>query len=154
MLTIRGTLFEGVHRGTPLVDIFYHRLIGLLGYEPYKGTMNIRLEGKINFKYHSSKAIDQILLDGSRKVDAWLAPVVLHITDQEIRCYAIKQPKGPYGEDVIEILSKRNLKTEFGLKDGDTIEITFTYEGKKEKRNLPGTGMIRKLFGQDTQLMK
>ncbi len=152
-VAIRGKIFTGMLRGTPLLDLYFHRLVGLIGYEPYRGTMNLRLEKKVRFEVFSTRAIDQILMDGSRKVDALLAPVRLRIKGSEIDCWAIKQPEGVYGQDVVEIVSKRNLKQEFSLKDGDDIEATF-FEQPQKKKQPPLMGFFKKLYGREQHLMK
>ncbi len=150
---LKGKIFTGMLRGTPLLDLYFHRLVGLIGYEPYRGTMNLRLDKKIRFEMFSTRSIDQILMDGSRKVDALLAPVRLKIKGSDIDCWAIKQPEGVYGQDVVEIVSKRNLKQEFSLKDGDEIEATF-FEQPHKKKQHPLMGFFRKLYGRETHLMK
>lgn len=152
-IMLKGKIFTGMLRGTPLLDVYFHRLVGLIGYEPYKGTMNLRLEKKIRFELYSTRAIDQILMDGTRKVDALLAPVHLKIKGSEIDCWAIRQPGGVYSEDVIEIISKRNLKQEFSLKDGDELEVTFFEQPLKKKPNII-LRFFGKLYGREPQLMK
>lgn len=152
-VALTGKIFTGVLRGTPLLDVYFHRIVGLIGYEPYKGTMNVRLERKIKFELYFTRAIDQILMDGTRKVDALLAPVHLRIRDNEIDCWAIRQPGGVYGEDVIEIVSKRNLKQEFSLKDNDEIGLTFFEQPPKKKPNFI-LRFFGKLYGREPHLMK
>ena len=150
---LKGKIFTGMLRGTPLLDVYFHRLVGLIGYEPYRGTMNLKLEKKIRVELYSTRAIEEILMDGTHKVDALLAPVHLKIKGGGIDCWAIKQPGGMYGEDVIEIISKRNLRHEFSLKDGDEIEVTFFEQPLKKKPNFI-LRFFGRLYGREPHLMK
>ena len=152
-MKIKGKIFSGMLRGEPLIGLYFHRLIGILGYEPFKGTMNVRLENKIDIEVYSTKAIDQILMDGTRKVDAFLAPIIFSAKDQDYECWAMMHTGHTYEANIIEIVARENLKEKFSLKDDDEVEITFTAE-KKKKRGIPGLGILKKLYGRQTQLTR
>ncbi len=74
-MKVRGDVFSGVLRGTPLIEKYYPRLIGLLGFRPYRGTMDVKLERSVDIRPFAIKTIEHILQDGRKKVDAFLAPV-------------------------------------------------------------------------------
>lgn len=74
-MKVRGEVFSGVLRGMPLIEKYYSRLVGLINFSPYKGTVNIKLERSIDIRPFSTKVIDQVLQDGRKKTDAYLAPV-------------------------------------------------------------------------------
>lgn len=151
-MKIKGKIFSGVLRGRPLIGAYFHRLIGILGFEPFKGTMNVKLEKNIDMELYSTKAIDHILMDGTRHVDAFLAPIIFSVKGQDYECWAMRHTGHIYEADVIEVLAKENLKEKFSLKDEDAIEITFFEQ--KRKRGIPGTGILKKLYGRQPQLMK
>lgn len=74
-MRVRGEVFSGVLRGTPLVEKYFPRLIGLLGFRPFLGTVDVRLERNVDISAFAAKTIEHVLRDGRRKVDAYLAPV-------------------------------------------------------------------------------
>ena len=155
MLTLKGKIASGAMRGSPLVDTFYYRLIGILGVEPFKGTMDIQLENPVDVSLYSTKAIDHILIDGTKKVYAYLAPIVLTIRKdgraEDYNCWVIREPGYPQ-QDMIEVVARDSLKDKFGLKDGDIVEITFLSERKRKK--VPGAELFRRLYGTQSQMMK
>jgi CTP-dependent riboflavin kinase len=151
-MIMKGKIMSGVLRGEPLISIYYHRLVGLLGFEPFRGTMNVQLEKNIDIKRYSTKSIEQILMDGARKIDAFLAPVIFSVKGQNYECWAMRHNKHPYELNMIEIIAKDNLKEKFSLNDGDSVEITFFEQ--EIKRGVPGLGIFRRLFGRQRQLMK
>ena len=54
---------------------------------------------------------------------------------------------------LIEIMSRDNLRERLSLQSGDEVEVTF-FEQERKKRNSPGLGIVRKIYGRETQLMK
>jgi len=151
MLKLKGIVEAGVARGAPLVDIYFFRLIGILGYEPFKGTLNVKLQRPIDIKDYSTKDISHVLMDGTTQVYAYLAPIIFTYKGQNCECWEISEPERTKGAE-IEIIAKDNLHDKFGLKDGDEVEITF-FEQKKKKR-IPGMGLLAKLYGYQPQLGK
>ena len=74
-MKVRGEVFSGALRGMPLIEKYNARLIGLLGFRPFKGTMDVRLERNVDIKPFATKTIEHVISDGSKKINAYLAPV-------------------------------------------------------------------------------
>ncbi len=151
MLKLKGRVESGVHRGAPLIEAYFFRLIGILGFEPFKGTLNVALDRAIDIGSYSTKNISHVLMDGTTEVYAYLAPVVLGVKGQDYECWVICSPEHSICDD-IEIVAKDNLHEKLGLKDGDGVEVTFF--GQKKKNKIPGLGLIAKLYGYQPQLQK
>lgn len=148
-MKVKGRIFSGSLRGEPLVGHYFHRLTGILGFEPFRGTMNVRLEKNVDIELYSTKAIDHILMDGTRHVDALLAPIIFSVKGQDYECWAMRHTQH-YKADVVEILAKESLKEKFSLNDDDEVEITFFEQ--KQKKKIPGAGVLKKLYGIQPQL--
>lgn len=151
-MKLNGYVVSGVLRGKPLIRTYYLRLIGILGFAPFKGTLDIKLERSIDIRLYATKTIEQVLLDGMHKIDAYLAPIILTFKDNDYNCWAMVHTT-TFNHNMIEIVAKDNLKEKFSMKDGDEVEITFLEEKKKEKK-IPGTDIMKKLYGRQPQLMK
>ena len=152
-MKIKGKVFTGTLRGQSLVDIYFFRLVNVLGFEPFKGTMDIKMEEAVDVKLYATKKIETVLLDGSSRIDAYLAPIILSVGDQDYECWAIRQLKPIHGEDSLEIIAKDNLREKFSLNDGDEVEITF-FEQVKKKKNIPGLGIVKKIYGIESQIKR
>ena len=151
---IQGKVFTGVMRGSGIVDYHFNRLSGILGFEPFKGTLNIKLERSIDMSLYSTKAIEHILLDGTKKIDALLAPIVLTIKkekEENCECWAMRDMSNIYSDDIIEVIAHDNLKEKFSLRDDENVVVTFS-DGKKRKKELPFMGTMRKLYGTESRL--
>jgi len=151
-MKLKGNVTIGAMHGKELLKKYYLRLINILGYEPFKGTLDIKLEKSIDIKHYTKNNIEHILLDGSVKVYAYLAPVIVSAKGQDVDCWAIRQPESVYEDDLLEIIYKENLREKLSLQNGDEVEITFFEQ--RQKKNIPGLGLIRKIYGVDRQLMK
>ncbi len=74
-MKVRGEVFSGTLRGEPLIEKYYARLIGLVGFRPFGGTMDVKLERNVDIRSFTSKSMEHTLADGRKKITAYLAPV-------------------------------------------------------------------------------
>jgi CTP-dependent riboflavin kinase len=132
---LHGIVARGVIRGHDLIERFSDRLDGLLGFRPYLGTLNVKLEKPINIEDFETKRVEHILLDGSLWIDARLAPIKFTFKDKTIDAWAIEDERGLHEADVLEVIHKERLMEMFGLKMGDEviIELKKTHRTLKSK---------------------
>lgn len=148
-MRISGMITTGVMRGTQLTETYQLRIHNVLRFKPYSGTLNVKLNRKIDLVRYSTKAIDEILVDGTRHVEAYLAPCVLISKGTEYKCWAIWQQNRE--RDLIELISYENIREKFSLKDGD--EVAIVLERVKFKK-IPGVGLIKRLVGRQPRLSR
>ncbi len=134
MKIIVGVITSGVLRGGPLIDKYFHRLSGILGTEPFRGTLNIKLENKIDLKSYSTKALDHVLIDGRKHVDMWIAPISITVNNERYECWAMQQSNSIYDKKTIEIIAKDNMRAKFGLKDGEELCIELLHKKPLKQR--------------------
>ncbi|MCX6815848.1 MAG: DUF120 domain-containing protein [Candidatus Aenigmarchaeota archaeon] len=125
-MQLSGQVFSGAMRGKQLIELYHARLSGILGFQPYQGTMDIKLERAIDITHCATKALDHMLIDGSRMVYAYLAPVTLIIHGQRYDCWIMQQADGVYSRDIVEVVAKDRLKDKFSIEDGDTVIVELT----------------------------
>ena len=151
---IKGRVFIGVMRGSGIVEYHFHRIVGLVGFEPFKGTLNIKLERAVDMRHYATKAVEHILLDSTKKIDVLLAPIILTIKREQEEyydCWAMRDMRNVYPDDVIELIARDNLMEKFSLKDDEEVVVTFFDTGKK-KKEVPFMGAMRKLYGTEQRL--
>jgi len=152
-MRIKGVVFSGVLRGKPLIEIYYYRLVGLLGFEPYMGTFDVKLTRSIDTTLYATKSLEHVLMDGKRLINAYLAPVNVifkkNDAEEKYPCWAMQQADGIYGQDVVEIIAKDSLKEKFGIEDGNIVELEFS-----EKNIVKRPDILESLPKGETQLMK
>jgi riboflavin kinase len=137
-MRVKGVVFSGSHRGSGIISAHFYRLINLLGYEPFMGTMNVKLERKIDIKMLATKRIENRLQDGSNFIDAYLVPVGIVSTghkEEKYECWAMEEAHGIYPDDVVELVAKDNLKEKLNLEDGIMIELEFPDAIEKKEKH-------------------
>lgn len=122
-ISFKGEVVHGVIRGRELVERFSDRLVGMIGWRPYHGTLNVRLEEPLNIRFFETKRLEHVMLDGSVWVDASLAPAKLRFKDRVIECWWIREERGLHEDDVVEIIAKDRLMDAGGMNYGDTVEV-------------------------------
>ena len=126
-MIIKGKIVHGVLRGEALIERHYNRLRNVLRFDPFKGTLNIQIEKPIDIKDFELKRLEHVLMSGRTWVDVRLAPAILHFKkDNEhhkFNCWIIREEKSVHYPDVIEVLSKENIKEKFDFKTGTEVEI-------------------------------
>ncbi|MDI6721348.1 MAG: DUF120 domain-containing protein [Candidatus Aenigmarchaeota archaeon] len=161
-MILRGKIVHGPMRGEGLVEHFYYRIIHTLGFEPYKGTLDVKIDKHIDLEPYATKVLDHILLDGTRMIDAYLCPVTIRKDGKEEKAWAMQKHKDVHSRGILEILSKDRLKDKLELKEGDMVEIDFPHEKTKKSARRRELALrfrrkkqdIRNIMSGDTTLMK
>ena len=125
-LRLRGTVVSGSGEGAKFVGLSWvkKQITEKLGFNPYPGTLNIRLSeesAEIKRLLDKAKSIEISSIANFCRGKCYRASLKNHV-----KC-AIVIPDVPnYPEDVLEIVAPVNLREKLQLKDGDHIEIEVT----------------------------
>ncbi|MBI4019007.1 MAG: DUF120 domain-containing protein [Candidatus Aenigmarchaeota archaeon] len=149
-MKIKGKIFSGFGRGGDLIKKWGPRITHLLKISPYPGTLNVRLQEPINIAPYATIEMDYILSHGKRHIDAYFMPVKLVFKDKTEECWGMRDADKTYNNDVLELLSTKNLKEVANLKDGDEVEIELP-EKKRRKTKVPGFGIIQEFMERKTR---
>ncbi|MBN2042744.1 MAG: CTP-dependent riboflavin kinase [Candidatus Aenigmarchaeota archaeon] len=123
-----GTVFTGDGEGKYYMSLkgYADQIREKMGFVPYKGTLNLRLGTRTeieekNVMARSGGIVLEGFSDGERSFgEVRCFPCRINGT----LCGAVIIPKRThYPKDIIEIISKENLRKRFSIKNGDTIEI-------------------------------
>jgi len=139
-LTFRGTLFTGLNEGGYYISLggYATSLSRGLGFEPYPGTLNLRLTS-------------EAMIEQRRRLDLMKGIEAPGFSDGKrsygpVKCFRAKiAGKHPgavlaierthYDSSVLEVISPVNLRRSLGLKDGDECSVTaYLGEGWARRR--------------------
>jgi riboflavin kinase len=129
-IIVEGTLFTGLGEGSYYIsrDGYVMKIKEYLKFEPFPGTMNLRLTD--DFSSFSSIVnnipgfeVEPFEQDG-RKFGA-IKLLKAEMFDTKV---GIVLPERTHYDKVLEIISPNNLRKRFNLKDGDKIRITIHKE--------------------------
>jgi len=118
-----GSIVTGMGEGAYYVGKYENRFMEKLGFKPFHGTLNVKLDsGLSSLKRYSTGFIEGFRRNKRVYGRLEYMPVTLSGNDWSINCYLVL-PERTHHRDEVEIISDRNLRKEYGLRDGDFVEI-------------------------------
>ena len=125
---LKGTLVSGMGEGAYYMGLkgYTKQFISKIGYVPFPGTLNVRLDKKIHQEsIKQFETLDGIKIqsfsDGKRTY-GWVK--CFHATlNDSIKCELIRLERTHHDNSVIELVSKDNLRKSARLKTGSKVTI-------------------------------
>jgi len=126
-VVFEGTLFSGMGEGAYYISQSGYRdqFISKLGFEPYPGTLNLRVRKEDQEEVRLLVASPFILIEGFKSGNRSFGPAKCFrgsITDK-VNGVLIVPVRTHYTGDVVELISKEYLRKLLHLKDGDTVKV-------------------------------
>ena len=127
-ITLEGTLFSGLGEGAYYVtkEGYRKQFIEKLGFDPYPGTLNLKLTTDYDIKSLSElEAYPAIELDGFKDESRTYGAVKCYpaIINNKVKGAAINALRSHYGSSVLEIVSPFYLRSCLKLKDGHKVKV-------------------------------
>ncbi len=125
-IRIRGEVFSGVGEGRYYVSLDGYRkqFVEKLGFDPYPGTLNLRIPKE---EMYFRRRLDEekgILIEGFSTEDRTFGEVKAFKCRVDGIEGAIVIPKRThYPSEILEIIAPVKLREKLGLKDGDIVEV-------------------------------
>jgi riboflavin kinase len=129
--TTRGIVFAGEGVGSQYVKISWARkqIREKLGFDPYLGTLNIRLPNKqAKLLENTLKKFEGVGIKPERGF--FRAHCFTALIMNKIKGAIVIPEKPDYPSNVLEIIAPVHLRKALALKDGDEVEITIFMKAK------------------------
>jgi len=127
-LTVTGRVFSGMGKGRYYVGHaeYQRRFREALGYAPYPGTLNVKLEdGQVIRKLKDLRSKDGTKVEGfTLRGESFSALTCFEAELSGERVTLIFIDVTYYNETVAELISPVYLRGKLGLKDGDVVSFT------------------------------
>jgi len=129
LFILRGRVFTGFGEGRYYVSLPEYRtqFINKLGFDPYPGTLNLRLDYESVKLRKRLEVMEGITIDGfvreNRRYGS--AKCFKAIINDRVMGAVVLIERTHYGPDVLEIISPLNLRTTLGLNDGDWVTVSI-----------------------------
>lgn len=131
-LEIEGIIFSGLGEGAYYVSLkgYKKQFVSRLGFDPYPGTLNLRLESAVDRKVRrdlgQAKGIHiEGFNDGKRTYGG--AECFRAVLNGKIEAAVLVIERTTHDDSVIELISPTNVRSHFNLKDGDKVRVTVYY---------------------------
>lgn len=129
-INFEGEIISGMGEGSYYMSLpgYKQRFKEKLGYEPYPGTLNIKLNSKLYVdRKKEILKFPAILIDGfsdEMRTYGWVKcyPALLNESD-EINGMVLILERTHYDDTIIEIIAPFSIKDKFKLENGDVIKF-------------------------------
>jgi riboflavin kinase len=133
-LDFKGTLFTGFGEGGYYVSLkgYAKPFMEALGFEPFPGTLNLRLSNESMVEQRRSlDYLQGIEVSGFRDRSRTYGPVKCFraFVGAKYRGAVLAIERTHYDSSVLEVISPINLRKALRLKDGDECSVTVFMEG-------------------------
>ena len=141
-VTLEGTLFTGLGEGAYYIakDVYRKQFTAKLGFEPYPGTLNLKLNSDYDIKTRMElDAYPAIEIEGFKNEDRTFGLVRCYpaIIDNKIKGALITAMRSHYDVSVLEIIASVCLRKQLNLKDGVKVKIeVFTSPSKSANKSI------------------
>jgi len=127
-VTLEGTVFTGIGEGAYYVtkDKYRKQFIEKLGYDPYPGTLNVKLTSDYDIKArHELEAYPAIEIQGFQNENRTYGPVKCYpiIINNKAKGAILFAMRTHYDDSVVEIIAPNFLRQQLKLKDGYKVKI-------------------------------
>ena len=130
MIALRGTLVSGLGEGGSFMRLTWVReaVQRLVGFDPYPGTLNVRLQGPEDrqaWKSMRERPALRLVPPPPETCGGWLVPLVIapHIAAAVVIPDMTRHPG-----DVLEVVAGSHVRSRLALRDDDLVIMTGTAE--------------------------
>ncbi len=122
---ITGEVISGLGEGKYYImkEGYFKQIKEKLFFEPYPGTLNIRVYAKDIEKVNLLKSLPGICIKGFVSEGRTFGNVKAFLCMINGKDAALIIPERSHYEDVVEIIADKNLREELNLKDGSIVDI-------------------------------
>ncbi len=141
-VTLEGIVFTGLGEGAYYItkDVYRKQFSDKLGFEPYPGTLNLKLHSDYDIKTRMElDAYPAIEVEGFKNEDRSFGLVRCYpaMIGNKIKGALITAMRSHYDVSVLEIIAPVYLRKHLNLKDGVKVKIeVFTNPSKLANKNI------------------
>jgi len=127
-IALEGILFSGLGEGAYYItrDGYRKQFIEKLGFDPYPGTLNLKLATEYDLKTRSElEAYPAIELQGFQNESRTFGSVKCYpaIINNKVKGAVVSALRSHYDSSVIEVIASTFLRNQLKLKDGNKVKV-------------------------------
>jgi riboflavin kinase len=127
-ITLEGVVFTGLGEGAYYIskELYKKQFMEKLGFEPYPGTLNLKLTTDYDVKTRSElEAYPAVEVEGFRNEDRTFGSVKCYpvIIENKMKGALILALRSHYDTSVIEVIAPVFLRKHLKLKDGHKVKV-------------------------------
>jgi riboflavin kinase len=126
-ITIQGVIVGGLGEGAYYVDLYRTRFRKALGFDPFAGTLNVRITTEDSRKaVNRMKHSPPIIVGGFTKEGRTFGDVICYRVkvNEKIEATVVIAQRTHHSEDILEIIAPVNIRKSLKLKTDDVVTLT------------------------------
>jgi riboflavin kinase len=134
-ITLEGTVFTGLGEGAYYTNKEFYRkqFIEKLGFEPYPGTLNLKLTTDYDLKTRMElEAYPAVEIQGFKDADRTFGAIKTYpaMIGNKVKGALISALRSHYDNSVLELIAPVNLRKQLKLKDGQKLKVEIQTSAK------------------------
>jgi riboflavin kinase len=126
-ICLAGRVVSGRGEGEFYINLYAREFERVLGFRPYPGTLNIRLEeGSARLRERVTRGLKPRIVHPPRGLrglaDVLCYPAILEGLD----VYVVEPQVEGYDKNLLELVAPFSLREKLGLRDGDRVKVILT----------------------------
>ena len=127
-VTLEGTVFEGLGEGAYYIlkEFYRKQFIEKLGFDPYPGTLNLKLTSDYDLKTRTElETYPAVEIHGFKNENRTFGLVKCYPAkiDNKIKGALVSAMRSHYDISVVEIIAPVCLRKQLGLRDGHKVKV-------------------------------
>jgi riboflavin kinase len=127
-VTLEGVAFSGLGEGAYYIrqDGYRKQFMEKLGYDPYPGTLNVRLTADYDIKARQDlEKYPSIEIHGFKNETRTFGPVKCYplLINNRAKGALVSAFRTHYDSSVLEVIAPQYLRTRLGIKDGQKVRL-------------------------------
>jgi len=127
VLVFEGVVFSGMNQGAYYLSQGDYRdqILEKLGFDPYLGTLNLRLREADLEQRRRLERLPAVVLDGFKSRERAFGGGKCYpaIVNGEVEGAVVVADRTSYDVSVLEVIAPVNLRERFSLRDGDSVRV-------------------------------
>jgi len=127
-ITLEGTVFTGLGEGAYYISLEQYRkqFIEKLGFDPYPGTLNLKLTTDYDIKTRSElEAYPAVEIEGFKDENRTFGNVKCYpaIIENKVKGTIVSALRSHYDASIVEVIAPVHLRKHLKLKDGHKVKV-------------------------------
>jgi riboflavin kinase len=127
-ITLEGTVFTGLGEGAYYISMEQYRkqFMEKLGFDPYPGTLNLKLTTDYDIKTHSElEAYPAVEIEGFKDENRTFGKVKCYpaIIENKVKGAIVSALRSHYDASIVEVIAPVQLRRHLKLKDGYKVKV-------------------------------
>lgn len=127
-IVIAGRITHGLGQGAYYVDAYSPRFLEALGFQPYSGTLNVKIvDDESRNAIARMKQTPPLIVPGFTHEGRSFGDVVCYRVkiNQKVHGAVVIAQRTHHGQEILEVIAEENLRAKLKLKDNDMVTLTI-----------------------------